>query len=252
MKAGLIAGFLQSLLASPLDALQVRFKTADLISGKYKDMWHYSYLKAREIGPRGIFAGWGISALKDSFGCALFFCTFEYVKAQGFYAFAKAYYGDLQPRSKHDLDGMRRGPTSETGVPTIRPHFIVEPAFLMLAGISASISQQLVQYPLSLVQEIHYHRLRALDRLAEAKPKAAQTLRNYRHAYQKTFRQCRLQARLLGGWRRWMYRGFLGNTIRQIPSTSAGLVIFEVVRRAYAEGKEEVRIEKEGYDILLT
>lgn len=42
------------------------------------------------------------------------------------------------------------------------------------------------------------------------------------------------------------------NTIKQVPSTSAGLVIFELVRRRYGSEAEAVKIKKDGYDILLT
>ena len=37
----------------------------------------------------------------------------------------------------------------------------------------------------------------------------------------------------------------------QVPSTSAGLIIFELVRRKYGMGGEPVRINRDGYDILL-
>ena len=40
-------------------------------------------------------------------------------------------------------------------------------------------------------------------------------------------------------------------TLRQVPSTSAGLIVFEILRRKYALDEEEVRIHKDGYDILL-
>lgn len=49
----------RSMLAAPLDALSVRFRTSEVLSGKYSTMWQYGRRKLREIGPRGIFAGWG-------------------------------------------------------------------------------------------------------------------------------------------------------------------------------------------------
>ena len=53
------------------------------------------------------------------------------------------------------------------------------------------------------------------------------------------------------GLRSWLYRGFWWNTIRQVPSTSAGLIIFELFRRKYGAGGDAVKINKDGYDILL-
>jgi hypothetical protein len=39
--------------------------------------------------------------------------------------------------------------------------------------------------------------------------------------------------------RRWLWQGLFMNTVRQIPSTSAGLFVFEVFRRRYGEKSEE-------------
>ena len=237
------------MFAAPLDALQVRFKTNDLLEGKYKDMWRYGWHKLAEIGPRGVLAGWGLSAVRDSFGFGVFFSTFEYIKAQAFYSFITAYYGNLQPYI--DDKRLRRGPDAPGGIPTIRPHFAIEPVFLLGAGISASLAQQAICHPLGMIQDVHYNRLEGLDLLSKMQPSTSQTFRNYRHAYEKTFEQCSIQARRIGGWRQWLYRGFFSSTLRQIPSTSAGLIIFELVRRYYGDASEEVRIEKDGYDILL-
>ena len=232
-----------------------------MLSGQYQHMWHYALLKTREIGIRGIFSGWSLSFLKDSFGCATFFATFEYVKAQGFYSFVRWYYADI---NNSQLRGSLKYGTykaEDINRPTIRPHFAMEPAFLLFAGMAASFTQGLVQYPLGLVQDIHYARLDALDTLhakrpcprsgADTRPPARESLRNYRHAYAKTLRQCELQIRRAGGVVRWAYRGFLQNTLKSMPSTSLGLVIFELVRRRYADQKDELRIEVEGWDVVL-
>lgn len=74
----------------------------------------------------------------------------------------------------------------------------------------------------------------------------------YAHSYGETLEQARYQASRGGGWRRWLFRGFVGQTVRQVPGTSAGLIVFEVVRRRWAlEGEKGMRVEWEGYDILL-
>lgn len=76
--------------------------------------------------------------------------------------------------------------------------------------------------------------------------------RAYYRAYQETWAACRAEAAGAGlNMRRWLYRGFWWNTVRQVPSTSAGLIIFELVRRKYGMGDEDVRINRGGYDILL-
>ena len=248
--AGLVAGGIQSLFAAPFDALQVRFRTADILDGKYKTIWHYAGHKLQSIGLRGIFAGWTLSLLKDSVGAAVFFSTFETVKSQGYYEFVSLYYGSrtrdtLLKSSSVSLD-------EQDGRPVVKPHYTIEPAFLLLAGISASITSQLIQHPLTELQDVHYRRLEALDFQAHEESRPSRIMRRYYHAYEETFRQCKKLAKRHGGWRRYLYRDFFMSTIKQVPSTSVGLIIFELVRRKYAFESEEVTISKDGVDILLT
>lgn len=66
--AGFAAGAIQSVIAAPVDALQVRFRTSDITEGRYRNMWQYGYKKLSDIGMRGIFAGWSLSLVKDSVG----------------------------------------------------------------------------------------------------------------------------------------------------------------------------------------
>jgi len=58
-------------------------------------------------------------------------------------------------------------------------------------------------------------------------------------------------ARKDGGLRRWFYRDFLIRTVTQVPSTAAGLIVFEVIRRRFGDNSDVVKINKDGYDILL-
>ena len=190
---------------------------------------------------RGVLAGWTLSFTKDALGYGLFFATFEYVKAQSYYAFITRYYGSLNPWNLPQDDLIR----------VIRPHYAIEPSFLLLAGMAASVSQQFVQHPIGLLQDIHYRSLAAYDKKSRSPVSVAEHLRLYSSAYKKTFQQGRARASQLGGWRKWLYKGFLRNTIRQVPSTSAGLIIFELVRRRYGIDVEAARIQKDGYDILL-
>ncbi|KAI5841865.1 mitochondrial carrier domain-containing protein [Morchella snyderi] len=238
--AGLLAGTLQSIVAAPLDALVIRFKVSEMLTGQYSSMWTYAHHKLREIGPRGVFAGYGLSLLKESLGYGVFFAAFEGVKQQGFYGYARWYYGR----------GLRPG--EET---TVRPHFTMEPAFLLAAGISASVLQQVVQHPLGKVQDVHWGRLESMDYAEKLAPRGGgggagvrAAWRVYANAYRDTWAQCALQKEKVGGWARWLYRGFVMNTLRQVPSTSAGLIVFELVRRRYALVDEEAGIRVEGED----
>lgn len=279
--AGFLAGALQSVVAAPLDALQARFDHRDMMpsdgQGKPRSMWSFGFEKLREIGMRGIFAGWGLSFAKDSLGSAVFFSTFEYVKAQGYHRFVTWYYGGLaddmidllamkRPSHKH-----REEEEEKNGNTVIRPHYALEPMFLLLAGTSASLAQQVLLHPLTHFQVKHWDHLEDLDAKA-ARLRASRhqektengnspdrprrrrwrMMRAYYHAYQESVGVCAAEARSEGlGLARWLYRGFWWNAIRQVPSTSAGLIIFELIRRKYGLGAEEVRITRDGYDIVL-
>lgn len=210
-------------------------------------MWDYGWKKLREIGVRGIFAGWSLSFLRDSFGYALFFSSFEYIKSQAYYSYIIWYYGSLQRKDPSKLAALE-----EFSKPTIIPHYALEPGFLLSAGVVASFSQQLIQYPLGIMQNLHYGRLEYLDLQAKLRHPGSQMLKHYYHAYQETFKRCQKRATRSGGWLRWLYGGFFRNSIRQVPSTSAGLVIFELMRRKYATAADTVILEKDGFDILLT
>ncbi|KAF2735552.1 mitochondrial carrier protein-like protein [Polyplosphaeria fusca] len=248
--AGLIGGSIQAVFAAPFDALQVRFRTQDILEGKYKTMWHYGMHKLHSIGLQGIFAGFTLSLMRDSLGAAVFFSTFETIKSQGYYAFITRFYGNRTRDTLLESSTLRH--VDEDGRPVIKPHYTVEPAFLLLAGISASIASQLIQHPLTEIQDVHYRRLEALDFQAHQDSKPAHIMRRYYHAYEETFRQCKKLATRAGGWRKYLYRDFFMSTVKQVPSTSAGLIVFELVRRKYALESEEVTISREGYDILLT
>ncbi|KKA27662.1 hypothetical protein TD95_001250 [Thielaviopsis punctulata] len=275
--AGFLAGGIQSVVAAPLDAIQARYDHRDLMraGGKPQSMWSFSAQKMREIGLRGVSAGWTLSFIKDSMGSAMFFSIFEYVKAQGYYNFVSWYYGGLKDSIVADLALKRPVGAPEQrfrdGFHVIQPHYAIEPLFLLLAGISASFSQQVVLHPLTHVQLEHWDRLEDLDARAQQirtlraapqplnamesavpQPPRGLMLRANWLAYKETWRECKLEAAAEGrSLRAWLFRGFWWSTIRQVPSTSAGLVIFELVRRKYGMDTEEVRIQHDDYEILL-
>ncbi|OAA51959.1 mitochondrial carrier protein [Metarhizium rileyi] len=266
--AGFLAGGLQSVLAAPLDALQARYDHHDLMpsdgSNRPRSMWSFGAEKLREIGLRGVFAGWGLSFAKDSLGSAVFFSMFEYVKAQGYYRFVTWYYGGLGQDIVDSLAVKRPSQQDkDSRVTVIQPHYAIEPMFLFAAGFGASFSQQLLLHPLTHFQVKHWDHLEDLDEKAARyrasraanpdKPRRPwRMLRAYYHAYQETWAGCAAEAATEGqSLTRWLYRGFWWNTIRQVPSTSAGLIIFELIRRKYGFGADEVRITKDGYEILL-
>lgn len=121
----------------------------------------------------------------------------------------------------------------------------------MLAGITATVAQQFVTYPVSLVQTIHRGFLTRLQDQVISGRLRPWRRRNYFKGYKNTFQRCLVFVRHFGGLRRWLWKGFCLNTIKQVPSTSAGLVIFELVRRRYGTENEALSIQEDGYKILL-
>lgn len=107
--------------------------------------------KSKDIGPRGIFAGWSLSFVRDSLSFGSFFAAFEYVKGQCFYSFVSNVYGfydRLSLKKRHDIDVE----IDSAGRPEIKPHYLIEPAFLLLAGAAASIAQSTIQHPISTLR----------------------------------------------------------------------------------------------------
>ena len=234
-----------------INSLQVRFRTSDITEGRYKNMWQYGFRKIKEIGTRGVFAGWSLSLVRDSFGHAAFFATFEYIKAQAYYDFLIIYYG--KPRSNSQGPVTRSRPDSTYDSLAIKPYYAIEPVFLMLAGIAASVAQQLIQHPIGIIQNIHYQSFAALDGATKNNQSTSQIIwRHYYHAYWKTYKRCQVSAKEHRGWRKWLYRGFFWSTIRQVPSTSAGLIIFELARRRFSTESKVSKIKQDGYSIFLT
>jgi len=216
---------------------------------QFDNMFQYANFKLREIGLRGIFAGWSLSFLKDSIGYGLFFATFETIKSQAYYNFLTTYYGYFKPITRLEWPTYP-GELQQSSRLVIRPHYALEPIFILFAGIAASISQQVIWHPISAIQNVYWTHVESLDHAARTNRSRWHMLRLYYRAYQTTYLQCASLASQLGGWKCWLYRGFIWNTLRQAPSTSAGLVVFEIIRRKYGTA-DNVLIRKDGFDILL-
>jgi len=234
-------------------------------------MTNYAHHKLKEIGIRGVFSGFVLSLTKDSLGYGLFFCSFEYIKQQAYYNFLSRYYGSQQQNHPY-----RRIYSHIDELPLIRPHWALEPSFLLLAGATASFASSSVFHPLTRVQNIHYSRLETIDyakstipgfelsqhqrqRLLEKKMgmvgniwctiQRGWVFKNL-VAYRDTFRDIQTLARKQG-WRRWLYANYWASTIRQTPSTSVALIVFELMRRKFGEESGEMSIVHDGFRVLL-
>ncbi|KAK6330528.1 hypothetical protein TWF696_003415 [Orbilia brochopaga] len=248
--AGAGAGALQSLFAAPLDAISVRFDVNDLAKHGHTSFWAYGRKKLSEIGLQGIFAGYSLSLVKEALGYGFFFSSFEYIKQQMYYGWLSHYYGHRH-RYLHPFGTKPSDP-----IDTIRPHWALEPMFMLLAGTGASFTSQAVFYPLNQIQNVHIRQLDFIDRVSIAASTGVQKhppgwWMRYSHAYQQTYKDCKSLASTTGGWRRWLYRGYLLNTIKSTPSTAAALIVFELVRRKFGEDVGLASIQHDGFEIIL-
>ena len=228
LMAGAAAGAVHSTIITPLEMLQRSFRTTDITEHKYKDMWRYGLYKSQELGFRRLYAGWGLCFAKDTAGCAVFFATFEFVKSRCYKGFVEHYYGPSNSLADESMNGIT---TVHRDVKLGKPHYAVEPAFLMLAGIAASVIQQAIQHPLERIQDSFYKVLQSTSSDKSGRQTWRYSRRETRQAYQRTVKRIQRHAQRVHGWRRCLFKGFFWNTVRQVPSTSAGLVIFELVRR---------------------
>jgi hypothetical protein len=217
--AGALAGAAQSLAAAPIDAIVTRFSVSEILESHHKSLWTYSWSKLQSIGPYGIFSGFTLSLVKESWAYSLYFATFELIKGEGYRRFVHHWYP-----YRHDSNQ--------------RPNRIVFPSFVLLAGSLAAVALQLVQYPLGKVQKVHLIRLEAID-FANIKHHLP-TWHMYVEAYPNTWKQIN---RLIikdanGSWLRWLYGGFVRSTLVCLPGTSIGLIVFEIMRLRYSDEVE--------------
>ena len=144
---------MQSLAAAPIDAIVTRFSVSEILhhqEHQQRSMWSYSLEKLREVGPRGVFAGYPISFVKESLGFAFFFSTFEAIKGPWY-------------RSYMWLRGHAEGEGSRA----------VYPSFILAAGALAAVSVQVVHYPVGKIQKLFLMRLESLNAIAKSTRAAA-------------------------------------------------------------------------------
>jgi hypothetical protein len=207
----LTVGAAQALVSTPLLTLQIHFASS---SRPMQSLWSYAFSTIRLLGLRSTFSPLPYTLLKESVSYGLFFGVFEYVKQQGYYSFLNYYYGGHRPISS----GVLLGPNER------KPHWSISPAFVILAGSSASIAYSMVSYPMQTAQRARF-KIPMLYRNFLSSPSSV-----------TVYTPSLLQLVRKGG----LYRGFLGHAVRMIPSSSVALVIFEGVRRAFASDGEEI------------
>ncbi|OBA24089.1 mitochondrial carrier protein [Metschnikowia bicuspidata var. bicuspidata NRRL YB-4993] len=247
-RAGFLAGAMQSLAAAPIDAIYSRLTTAEMLSGKHENLWKYGAHKLKEIGLVGVFAGYAFSIVKESFGFAFYFLTFELIKTRGYnltYRVISTYRNfKVTLRDKLSFLSSLEPKVNSAQIKKEQSRLtkILKSSFVLLAGASAAFSLLAVQYPLTKVQKIHYNRLEALDIYSSSVHplKKRPFVKVYWNSYLDTFQQVmknKQTSRM--SWFQLAYKGFARNALTTIPATSVGLLIFEIMRTRLADDFEE-------------
>src|SRR5436309_14851819 len=107
-----------------------------MLERERKTFWSYGQYKLHEIGLRGVFAGYSLSLCKETLTYGVFFSSFEFVKQQAYYSYLVHYYGHRYLRLFSDDPDPHRRTTR------IKPHWALEPMFLLAAGATASTLSQ--------------------------------------------------------------------------------------------------------------
>ncbi|KAL1922337.1 uncharacterized protein VTP21DRAFT_9876 [Calcarisporiella thermophila] len=249
--AGALAGACQAVIAAPLDNIMRVSEVNELLEGKYRSVWAYGREKLRQLGWFSVYRGFSLTLIKDSLSCGIFFGVFEFVKQQGYYLFLEEYYrkqlGDLTLSLKENGEGQYA---------LKKPHWMLEPTFILLAGAMAALAYQVVDHPLERVRDVFYIEEAQSEYLvkdANLNSRRAQAIALYKLTYQACSKRIEKMSAL-----RFFYSGFSSTALRAVPASSVGFLAFEIVRRWLdpLEGEKEDskkveefvrRIEMQGY-----
>ncbi|KAI8333068.1 mitochondrial carrier domain-containing protein [Chlamydoabsidia padenii] len=250
--AGCLAGAAQSIIATPLDSLKVRFEVNDLLEGKHRSLYQFAKTTLKDLGIASAYRGFTLTLIRDSLACGLFFATFEWVKQQGYYYYLDEVYGlhvvssktlqDLETSWKsevkelihHHKDNQQHQDnvntdTISTTPPTMkkeRPPLMLEPMFVILAGAAAAVAYQLIDHPFSKIHSIFYIEEGQSEFSNKSSREPVNTL------YRRTWEHCKIQVKSNGGsWIKFLYQEFGSTVLKVVPATSVGFLVFELVKR---------------------
>ncbi|KAJ1898091.1 hypothetical protein LPJ66_002967 [Kickxella alabastrina] len=287
--AGAIAGLAQSVVATPLDSLRIRFEVEDMVNGRYHSWWGFVKNQLSDAGWKGLYRGLKLTMAKDVAGYAGFFGLFELIKNETI-----DLYRDLVQvactadiiKSNSDISRLTRARVAELrGLLDreperiegqgwiIRNHVVVlpvlllppvlgKPACILFAGAIAAVAYQAVDYPLEQFRALLYSEVASGEVMQQTVARRFPYNNSASNGIEKSLPNTRPQGRILAqvtpyraAWKslvdtavreyphpvqssiyktilamRYLYRGWLGVSLRSIPAASAGLVIYEMLK----------------------
>lgn len=247
-KAGLLAGALQSLAAAPVDAIYTRLSISEILDGKDRNLWTFGARKLRQIGVIGVFAGYGFSLVKESLGFAFYFSTFETIKTRGYLltynsilTYRKVRESIVRRLSfrKCDADVVFHNERAKN-LEEKRFVRILHSSFILIAGASAAFILMAIQYPMTKIQNIHLSRLEALDLHNAAQSKTEPFIKLYYNSYITTYHKLLdLRKKTSKSLFQVAYKGFGRNALMTMPSSSVGLLVFEIMRTKMSDAIDD-------------
>lgn len=218
---GSIAGLAQAIMTTPIDAIYVRSHTHDLLDhskrhrSKVTNLWVYGWKKWKQLGVMGCYGGFNLTALKEMVGFGCYFSIFESMRLN-----------------------LTRGPFFLEEHSKMKNKW--KTSFItFISGVTAAFTLQCIQFPIGKLQRVHYQRLEIIDLLTLPNSYVSNSYRQlltfshiYWHSYVNTFKYVnRRHGTSTNKLIAWLYRGFIKNTLAIIPSTTAGLMLLDYMRR---------------------
>ncbi|KAJ2547576.1 hypothetical protein EV175_005165 [Coemansia sp. RSA 1933] len=187
--AGAFAGLAQSIVATPLDSLRVRFEVEDMVNGRYHSWWGFAKSQASDAGIKGLYRGLKLTMIKDILGYAAFFGIFEKIKNEtidlyrdivhvacavevkahseqqhrspDISCFTRARVSELRALLGQEPDliasqsWIARNPVIITPV-LLLPPVLAKPACILFSGAIAALAYQAIDYPLEQFRAMLY------------------------------------------------------------------------------------------------
>ncbi|EDO16051.1 hypothetical protein Kpol_1067p23 [Vanderwaltozyma polyspora DSM 70294] len=258
--SGWLAGAAQALVSTPFDAIYTRSTTAEIFESvhKYKNLWNFGLEKLKEIGLVGCYSGFTLALIKESLSYAIYFTTFEVMKGnicQRFVVFLENYRG-FKSKLNNLISFKDDTCIDQNTLVSDREKKWISRAFIFAGGVTAAFFLQVIQYPLTKIQKIHFSRLEAFDIYNKSLLKNPNSFENYfqkstnslirgnkntklphlppfriyLNSYIDTLLHIHFIHKNTNDLVRWLYKGFTRKTLAVIPGTTAGLLLLDYMK----------------------
>ncbi|OMH79629.1 hypothetical protein AX774_g693 [Zancudomyces culisetae] len=246
--AGGIAGGVQSLVATPLDNISLRFQANDMINGKHSSYLGFVKTEFKASNIHELYKCFRLTFVKDTLGFSVFFGFYglmlrktreimeSNVRIQDFVYNKLSIDGDVVARKEIDIFSMKN-----------LPGFIIQSGCTLISGATCALMYQIADYPLD-----QFRSKVLVNQLSDSWVLSGK-YRNSRFLKKKKIKI--LSSPYMYTWKqicsevlaktpnekanstvttlralRSLYSGWLVVALRAVPATSLGLVVYEFVK----------------------